>query len=66
MEDLQRQLQLEQFHTWEQAPLPLPLQILLLGALQVNFKYMNAHVMIGYATSHLGRGGKLTYSQLSI
>jgi hypothetical protein len=42
------------------------LQILFQGALQVNFKYMNAHVMIGYAISHLERGGKLTYSQLSI
>jgi hypothetical protein len=46
----------------EQATLPLPLQILLLGALQVNSKYMNAHVMRCYANSHLESGGKLTYS----
>jgi hypothetical protein len=43
----------------EQAPLPLPLQILLQGALQVNSKYMNAYVMIGYANSCLGRGRKV-------
>jgi hypothetical protein len=46
----------------EQAPLPLPLQNFLLGALQVNSKYMNAHVMRCYANSHFERGGKLTYS----
>jgi hypothetical protein len=35
----------------EHAPLPLPLHILLLGALQVNSKHMNAHVMRCYANS---------------
>jgi hypothetical protein len=49
----------------EQALLPLPLQILLQGALQVNSKYMNAYVMICYANSRLGRGEKLIHSELS-
>jgi hypothetical protein len=44
----------------------LPLQILLQGALQVNSKYLNAHVMRCYAKSHSKRGGRLTYSELII
>jgi hypothetical protein len=60
LEDLQRSPQLEKFQMEEQAPLPLLLQILLLGALQVNSKYMNAYVMRCHANSHLERGGKLT------
>jgi hypothetical protein len=50
----------------EQAPPPLQFQVLLQGALQVNSKYMNVHVMVCYANSRLGRGGKLIYSELSI
>jgi hypothetical protein len=30
----------------ELVPLPLPLQLLLIGVLQVNYKYMDAYVMI--------------------
>jgi hypothetical protein len=60
--DLQEHLQLGKPQIEGLAPLPLPLQFLLQDALQVNYMYMNAHVMIFYANSHLGRGGKLTYS----
>jgi hypothetical protein len=60
--DFQEYLEWEKLQIEELAPLPLPLQFLLLGALQANLKYMNAHVMICYTNSHLGRGGKLTYS----
>jgi hypothetical protein len=64
LEDLKRSPQLEKFQMEEQVPLPLLLQILLQGALQVISKYMNAYVMRCHANSHLERGGKLTYSYL--
>jgi hypothetical protein len=38
----------------EHSLFPLPLQILLQGALQVNSKYMNAHVMRCYDNSYKG------------
>jgi hypothetical protein len=41
--DLQEQLQLEKLRMEELVLLQLPLQTLLLGVLQVNHKYMNAH-----------------------
>jgi hypothetical protein len=53
-EDLREQLQLEKLQMEELVPLPLPLQLLLLGVLQVNHKYMNAYVMICLARSHKG------------
>jgi hypothetical protein len=40
---------------------PLPLQTLLLGVLQVNYKYMNAYVMICHTNFHKGRRGKLKH-----
>ena len=53
-EDPQKDLQVEKLQIEELVPLPLPLQLLLLGVLRVNYKYMNAYVMICLARSHKG------------
>jgi hypothetical protein len=49
---------MEKLQIEEPVPLPLPLQLLLLGVLRVNYKYMNAYVMICNANSHKGEVGK--------
>jgi hypothetical protein len=37
---------MEKLHIEELVPIPLPRQFILLGVLQVKYKYMNAYVMI--------------------
>jgi hypothetical protein len=47
----------------EQAPFPLPLQILLQGALQVNYKYMDANEMLWNANLTRERRRNIKFSK---